>query len=79
MRTVIRRKIEAASNRKSVDLEEPKLTAEQAAAKLGISPKTLRARFGHTPGVIRIGRGRRQLIRWPESVVRRILEANTVR
>lgn len=84
MRGVIRRKLAQAAQRTAapppaVDLEEPKLTADQAAAKLGLSPKTLRARFGHTPGVIRIGRGRRQLIRWPESVVRRILEANTVR
>lgn len=84
MRSVIRRKLAQAHERAAapppaVDLEEPKLTVKEAAVKLGFSPSTVRERFGKTPGVIRIGRGRRQSIRFPESVLRRILEANTVR
>jgi hypothetical protein len=85
MRAVIRRKLTAASQRSAalppaaVSLEEPKLTADQAAAALGLSASTVREKYGHAPGVIRIGRGRRQLIRFPASVLRRILEANTVR
>jgi AraC-like DNA-binding protein len=84
MRSVIRRKLAQAAARATnpppvVDLEEPKLTSQEAAARLGISPSTLLKQFGRTPGVLRIGRGRRQLIRWPEPVVRRILEAHTIR
>ena len=84
MRAVIRRKLAQATARPStpppaVDLDEPKLTAEEAAAKLGLSASTFRELFGHAPGVIRIGRGRRQILRIPESVLRRIIEAHTVR
>ena len=84
MRAVIRRKLAHASARTTnppptVDIDERKLTSQEAAARLGLSPSTVLKQFGRTPGVIRIGRGRRQLIRWPESVVRRILEAHTIR
>lgn len=85
MRSVIRRKLAAAAQRPAAaaaaiaTVEEPKFNADQAAERLGISPSTVLKRFGHTPGVIRIGFGRRQIIRFPESVLRRILEANTVR
>jgi predicted DNA-binding transcriptional regulator AlpA len=78
MREVIRRKLAQASARPNtppaVDLDDPKLTAEEAAAKLGISASTMRQRFGRAPGVIRIG----GCVRWPASVVRRIIEAHTV-
>jgi AraC-like DNA-binding protein len=84
MRAVIRRKLAHASAHTTnppptVDIDERKLTSQEAAARLGLSPSTVLKQFGHTPGVIRIGCGRRQLIRWPESVVRRILEAHTIR
>lgn len=85
MRSVIRRKLAIAAQRPATPaatiaiVDEPKFSADQAAEKLGISPSTVLKRFGRTPGVIRIGRGRRQIIRFPESVLRRILEASTVR
>jgi predicted DNA-binding transcriptional regulator AlpA len=84
MRAVIRRKLDklsifAPAPPPVVQLDERKLNADEVANALGLSPSTVLKQFGHTPGVIRIGRGRRQLIRWPESVVRRILEVHTIR
>ena len=84
MKAIIRRKIEqavarAAAPTPAIDLDDPKLTPEQAAEKLGIARQTLVKHFGNAPGVIRITRGRRQMLRFPASVVRRLIEAHTIR
>ncbi len=83
MRGVIRRKLEAAREAASrppvasAVLEERKYSPAEAAQLLGISASLMRGRYGRRPGVIRIRGRKRDIIRFPASVVAAILAENT--
>lgn len=59
---------------------EPPLTAKELAREKNLHPQTIRNLFANEPGVIRLGRGRRQrfTLRIPRDVANRVFARMTV-